>query len=120
MEPVQPSSSVNMQRVCSKPFQGPVANESTACRINEVVVDNDQSFLKGVMWGYLGTQLSIVTYGALRDTLTTTPLLLNAATAPIPILHFVRTCIVGWLGLQCFENHNYHWRSRQAKVIDVA
>ena len=87
------------------------AHQTQSSRISNLVIENDQSFVKGVLWGLGGATL-----GLGIATLTFASFIVTPA-FPIPLALGIATAVFGSLTSTCIENANYHFSSRKVIVL---
>ena len=130
MVSVQPTTYIEASTVRSD-IQKPVTGVSQAERINQVVILEETSVLKGIFWGWLGLNCCQATLVGIVGTL------LSGATLVESFSYQNRgpsteVCALGLMGAslltlafggwtkQCADNCFYHFGPRQVRVIQLS
>lgn len=88
-------------------------------RINQLVVlGDDRSTIKGLLWAYGTFQFGSMTLGSLFYTALTSPLIVTPL-AVIPVGLGITSYILGSITGGCLDNALFHLGSRQVRVIQV-
>lgn len=88
-----------------------------ASRRTYVALPNDQSAIKGILWGWGAFKCGMATLGGIGFTLFTSPLIVTPMAA-VPIVSGVTTYIFASLTNTCANNSLYHLGSRNVVVIE--
>ena len=97
-----------------------VRTQNTDQYINQSALKNDQSFVKGALWGYSAYVMGSLTLGLGAYALMTSPVLFIrdfAGLHHVPISLAVGTLAAGLLTKACVKNTDYHLTQRKIVII---
>lgn len=94
-------------------------NNGAHNNVHNIVIVNDQSVLKGLLWGFVGFKFGSATLGCIGGTLVSAPLIVTPLLV-VPIGLGVASCVLGSITSTCLDNTLYHLGSRQVKVLQVS